>query len=133
MKTIVVALKPGTPSTRILETARAVAAPGAVFVVVSYVLVGGEQSEGDRLEVARSEVEDAVDWFRAAGFSGEGVAQVATMSAGGSIVEHAEAATADLIVIGLVKRSRVGKALLGSDTQTVILSASCPVLSVRIA
>jgi nucleotide-binding universal stress UspA family protein len=38
---------------------------------------------------------------------------------------------ADLIVIGLRRRSPVGKLLLGSVSQTVILQASCPVLTVK--
>jgi nucleotide-binding universal stress UspA family protein len=37
----------------------------------------------------------------------------------------------DLIVVGLRRRSPVGKALLGSNAQRIILGADCPVLSVR--
>lgn len=74
VKTIVVALKPGTSPTRILDVAKDVAQSGASFAVVSYVLVGGEQAEGDRLEAARSEVDHAAAWFREVGFSAEGVA-----------------------------------------------------------
>lgn len=37
---------------------------------------------------------------------------------------------AQLIVLGLHRRSRVQKALLGSTTQSVMLSAECPVLTV---
>ncbi|SCC52993.1 universal stress protein [Arthrobacter sp. NIO-1057] len=38
---------------------------------------------------------------------------------------------AQLIVIGVRSRSRVGKMLMGSDAQAVILGASVPVLSVK--
>jgi len=38
---------------------------------------------------------------------------------------------ADLAIVGVRNRSRVGKALLGSDAQTVILEATCPVLVVK--
>jgi nucleotide-binding universal stress UspA family protein len=48
-----------------------------------------------------------------------------------AILDAIEDAGADLAVIGVRSRSRVGKVLLGSDTQSVILGASCPVLSVR--
>ena len=38
---------------------------------------------------------------------------------------------ASLIVVGLRRRSAVGKLLLGSNAQQIILAADCPVLSVR--
>lgn len=38
---------------------------------------------------------------------------------------------ADLIVLGLRRRSPVGKLLMGSTAQRVLLDASCPVLSVK--
>lgn len=37
----------------------------------------------------------------------------------------------DLIVIGMRKRSRVGKLVMGSNAQDILLGAPCPVLSVR--
>ena len=38
---------------------------------------------------------------------------------------------ADLIVIGLRRRSPVGKLFLGSSSQQIILDASCPVVAVK--
>jgi nucleotide-binding universal stress UspA family protein len=37
----------------------------------------------------------------------------------------------DLIVVGVRRRSRVGKAVLGSDAQHIVLNASCAVLAVK--
>lgn len=52
-------------------------------------------------------------------------------SAGEDIVEFAEENAVDLIVIGVRRRSRVGKILMGSSAQYVILKAGCPVLTVK--
>jgi nucleotide-binding universal stress UspA family protein len=49
------------------------------------------------------------------------------------IVSQAAQQDARLIVIGLRKRSPVGKLLLGSTAQAVLFDAPCPVLSVRAA
>lgn len=47
------------------------------------------------------------------------------------LLEAADSTGAELIVIGLRRRSPVGKLLLGSNAQRVLLDASCPVLSVK--
>ena len=45
----------------------------------------------------------------------------------GVVREH----QADMIVIGLRRRSRTGKLLMGSNAQEIILGAECPVVSVN--
>lgn len=47
------------------------------------------------------------------------------------LVRTAVEATADLIVIGLRRRSPVGKLILGSGAQRILLEAPCPVLAVK--
>jgi nucleotide-binding universal stress UspA family protein len=47
------------------------------------------------------------------------------------IVEIAREKKADMIVIGVRRRSRTGKFILGSVAQDVILAADCPVLAVK--
>lgn len=47
------------------------------------------------------------------------------------IIEAATSSKAELIVIGLRRRSPVGKLLLGSNAQRILLDAPCPVLAVK--
>jgi nucleotide-binding universal stress UspA family protein len=47
------------------------------------------------------------------------------------LINTADVSSAEFIVIGLRRRSPVGKLLLGSNAQRVLLDASCPVLAVK--
>lgn len=47
------------------------------------------------------------------------------------LVSVAESSEAELIVIGLRRRTPVGKLILGSNAQRVLLDAHCPVLAVK--
>ncbi len=53
------------------------------------------------------------------------------LTAADSILRVAASEQADLVVIGVRDRSRVGKLVLGSDAQAILLDATCPVLAVR--
>ena len=48
-----------------------------------------------------------------------------------ALIEASTAQDTEMIVIGIRKRSQVGKLLLGSDAQRILLEASCPVLAVK--
>lgn len=47
------------------------------------------------------------------------------------LIAVAEEIDADFIVIGLRRRTPVGKLLLGSNAQRILLEATCPVLAVK--
>ncbi len=53
------------------------------------------------------------------------------LAAGEDLVQFAKENEIDLIVIGVRRRSKVGKLVFGSTAQYVILKAACPVLSVK--
>jgi len=48
------------------------------------------------------------------------------------LIGIAEDASAELIVIGLRRRTPVGKLILGSNAQRILLDAPCPVLAVKV-
>jgi nucleotide-binding universal stress UspA family protein len=47
------------------------------------------------------------------------------------VLDAAEEHNADLIVIGLRRRTPVGKLIMGSTSQRILLEADCPVLAVK--
>lgn len=49
------------------------------------------------------------------------------------VLEAAETHRAELIVIGLRRRTPVGKLIMGSTAQRILLEAECPVLAVKAA
>jgi nucleotide-binding universal stress UspA family protein len=51
--------------------------------------------------------------------------------AANEVLEAAEKYRAELIVIGLRKRTPVGKLIMGSTAQQILLEAACPVLAVK--
>jgi nucleotide-binding universal stress UspA family protein len=53
------------------------------------------------------------------------------MAPGEDLVEFAKENKADEIIVGVKRRSKVGKLLMGSTAQFVILQAACPVVSVK--
>jgi nucleotide-binding universal stress UspA family protein len=48
------------------------------------------------------------------------------------LISIAESSGAELIVIGLRRRTPVGKLILGSNAQRILLDAPCPVLAVKV-
>jgi nucleotide-binding universal stress UspA family protein len=72
-----------------------------------------------------------------AGLKGDGVEvevehRERSTDAADDILSVADAVKASLVVVGLKKRSAVGKLVLGSTAQTVMLRARCSVLGVRV-
>lgn len=82
----------------------------------------------------RAEVEAALGAVRAE-LDGAGVAHDVRMLQGGDaaddLISTAEDVGAQLVVLGLRRRSPVGKLILGSNAQRVLFDAPCPVLTVK--
>ena len=81
---------------------------------------------------ATAEDMDALDaQLTAAGIEHEIVRPTDGSSAAASILATAEKLGADLIVIGIRRRSPVGKLITGSTAQAILLGADCPVVAVK--
>jgi nucleotide-binding universal stress UspA family protein len=98
-------------------------------------LVVVNTSRGDSLVDERYADESQLDELRerlsASGVEHELVHAIRGREASEEILQVAAERRADLVVIGLRKRSAVGKLLLGSTAQRVLLEAPCPVLAVK--
>jgi nucleotide-binding universal stress UspA family protein len=56
---------------------------------------------------------------------------ISDLEPGEDLVQFAEENKIDEIIIGIRKRSKVGKLMFGSTAQYVILNAPCPVVSIK--
>lgn len=83
-------------------------------------------------EFASAEDIDAIDVeLTQAGIDHEVRQPTSGRAASEEILLAADEVAADLIVIGVRKRSPVGKAVTGSTAQTILLDAACAVLAVK--
>jgi nucleotide-binding universal stress UspA family protein len=80
-----------------------------------------------------TEVADLAEELRASGVPHEIRAAHDSPDPADEVLRAAESAGAEFIVIGLRRRSPVGKLLLGSNAQRVLLDAACPVMAVKAA
>jgi nucleotide-binding universal stress UspA family protein len=78
-----------------------------------------------------AELGDLAAELAGAGVSYEIQATAESLDPAEELIAAATSSDADFIVIGLRKRSPVGKLLLGSNAQRVLLDAACPVLAVK--
>ena len=126
------------------ETAIETAQPAEATVVIGHVFTGTEYNDAlghlgidadtedvrpDAVATRHERVESVVDALEAAGVDYEIRGEVGDH--GRAIVSLAEEVAADRIVIGGRKRSPTGKAVFGSTSQEVMLTAPCPVTFVR--
>ena len=71
------------------------------------------------------------DVFKKAGLTYETHVMVRGLAPGEDIVQFARDNEIDQIIIGIKKRSKIGKMMFGSTAQFIILEAHCPVLCVK--
>jgi nucleotide-binding universal stress UspA family protein len=108
---------------------RAEAFKAGVHVVTS--LEKGTQGQSEEIAEAESGLEYAKSLFDDAGVNCQTHLLIRGLTPGEDLVAFAKENGVNEIVVGVRKRSKVGKLLLGSTAQYVILNADCPVVTVR--
>lgn len=104
---------------------------GKVYLVRS--LEGGSDLTPHEIESAERDLNEKQRVFEAAGINCEPHMLIRGITPGEDLILFARENKIDQIVIGIQKRSKVGKLLFGSTAQHVILEASCPVLTLGLS
>ena len=103
---------------------------GARLFLVSSMSKGTEEEQREIRQVEK-ELEDIKSRVESEAIACETHLLIRGMTPGEDLVNYAEENDIEEIVIGVRRRSKMGKLLFGSTTQVVILSAQCPVVTVR--
>ena len=93
---------------------------------------GGQEFDGDAARKAEQDMDAVRARLDEAGVSYDLRQLVRGFEPAEDLISIAEANDAELIVIGLRRRSPVGKLILGSNAQRILLDAKCPVLAVKV-
>lgn len=112
-----------------LAKKHALAFNASVILLAS--LTGGSMTEGSDVEEATNQLESAKKMFDDEKIPCETKLLVRGMTPGEDIVQYAQEHAIDEIIIGIRRRSKVGKLLFGSNAQYVIIKAHCPVVTVK--
>ena len=94
---------------------------------------GGREFDGKDAIESESQLEEVRAQLKESGVEHEIRQLVRGMDPAEDLINVAGEVSADFIVIGLRRRSPVGKLILGSNAQRILLDAPCPVLAVKAA
>jgi nucleotide-binding universal stress UspA family protein len=101
----------------------------SVYVVRS--LAQGPELEFADIQSAEQELEKIRRSFKDEGIDCQSEAVVTVMTPGEDLVQFIKEKKVDEVIIGVKRRSRVGKLIFGSNAQYIILTAPCPVVAVK--
>lgn len=99
-------------------------------LVVLHSSPGGPREDVDEVLEYREKFQDIDQHLQSLGIDYDLRDFARGKSVAEDVLETAEEYDAGLIVIGLRRRSAVGKLILGSNAQDILLNATCPVLAV---
>jgi nucleotide-binding universal stress UspA family protein len=112
-----------------LAAAHAQAFGAQLFLVRS--MVGGPEVPKRDFENNERELKYHKNEFKKKNIACESLLSVSGLEPGEDLTRLAEEQQVDEIIIGVRRRSKVGKLVFGSTAQYVILSAPCPVVTVK--
>ena len=104
----------------------------AKLVIVNSHRGGRDFDQDDALDT-EAQLQEVRDQLKETGVEHEIRQLVRGMDPAEDLISVAEEVSADFVVIGLRRRTPVGKLILGSNAQRVLLDATCPVLAVKAA
>jgi nucleotide-binding universal stress UspA family protein len=94
---------------------------------------GGREFSAEEAVDTETQLQEVRDELSAAGVEHEIRQLVRGMDPAEDLINVATDVSAEFIVIGLRRRTPVGKLILGSNAQRILLDAPCPVLAVKAA
>jgi nucleotide-binding universal stress UspA family protein len=100
-----------------------------VFVVTS--MEGGDKESPDVIKEAEESLQWAKDYLLKKHIRCETLQLARGLSPGEDLVKFAEDNAIDFIFLGIEKKSRTRKILLGSTAQFIILKGPCPVTTTK--
>ncbi len=118
-------------SKKALVKAQRHAAAFAAGLDVVLVVVRHSNDQSDEIALAEKQLEAVQKDCDGKSIACKTHLLIRELSPGESLVEYALENVFEELIIGVRKRSRVEKLLLGSNAQYVILNSPCPVLTVR--
>ena len=127
--TILVAYAPRPEGQSALEKGIEIAKRRQERLVAVNASPGGRQEDPSKADV--QDVERVSNLLSASGVDAEFKQFVRGKSAVAEIEDLVQSLNVSLLVIGLRKRSSVGKFILGSVAQEILLTVPCPVLAVK--
>lgn len=131
MGTVVVGYVPKPEGEAALTAAIAEAKLRSSTLVVVNSHRGGESFDGEKASKADTQMEAVRAKLASSGVEFDVRQLVRGFEPAEDLIGIAESTGAELIVIGLRRRTPVGKLILGSNAQRILLDAHCPVLAVK--
>lgn len=103
----------------------------AELVVAQHAGFAPDEQSGKKAVEVQEQLETLSKELQGRGISNRVHWSAGPFSAARALLSLAAEEQPDLIVIGIRRRSPVGKVLVGSDSQDILLGANCPVLAVK--
>lgn len=114
-----------------LSLARDHAVQFKAHVIVVTSMEGGSSEKPDQIGEVEGNLREAKQFMQDRGVSCETHQLVRGLSPGEDLVLFAREQDIDLMFVGIRKKSRTQKLILGSTAQFIILKAPCPVVTVK--